>query len=103
MMREGVIPIVSDPKSYRRVLSCSFGLWLDYGGVERWSTEDFSTNHFTPERWQQALTNALDVTDGYVWVYSHGPGFYPARNLPDEYLQAFWNARASAGMSGPPQ
>jgi len=91
------------PDLYRARVRVGFGLWIDNGGRERWSTEDFSTNHFTPERWEQALTQALDVTDGYVWVYSHSPGFYPPRNLPDVYLQVFWNARAAAGMSGPPQ
>ncbi len=91
------------PDVYRARVRVGFGLWLDNGGRDRWNTEDFSGNHFTPDRWQQALTQALDVTDGYVWIYSHSPRFFPPANLPEEYLQAFRNARAAAGLDNPPE
>jgi len=84
--------ISSVPDLYRARIRVGFGLWIDCGGAERWSSE-----------WRDSLQMALELTDRYVWVYSHRVRFFPPGNLPDEYLQAFWDARTAAGMSGPRQ
>lgn len=91
--------IARDPDLYRQRMTVGFGLWLDHGGSEKWHTDDLSQNYRTPGQWRETLQTALETTDRYVWVYSHSPRFYPPGNLPDEYLQAFRDARAAAGLS----
>lgn len=98
MMREGVMPIVPDPKSYRRVLSCSFGLWLDYNWrKEGWNADDPSKNVHTPESFEVLVRNALRTADEYVWIYSETPRWWSDEGkpikLPPAYDAALRKAR----------
>ncbi len=86
------------PELYRRRIRVGFGLWLDYGGEKRWDVRDFSRNHFSPDEFRQSLQWALEISDGYVWIYSHKPRFFPPSDLPDAYLQAIKEARRAVGM-----
>jgi len=86
------------PELYRRRIRVGFGLWLDYGGGKRWDVRDFSKNYFSPDEFRQSLQWALEISDGYVWIYSHQPRFFPPSDLPDAYLQAIKEARRSVGM-----
>jgi hypothetical protein len=55
------------PNHYRKKVKAGFGLWLDYLDQE---------DYFTPKEFEQAVRHALDVSDRYVWIYSHGPRFF---------------------------
>ena len=61
-----------------------FGLWLDYGG---------RPGHFTPAEFGQAAATALEVSNRYVWIYSHGPRFFPASNVEPSFIEALARAR----------
>ena len=98
MMTNGVLPIVRDPRKYREVFSCAFGLWLDNDWRKHgWDTKDFAKNYFTPETFEQSVHAALQATDQYVWIYSEVPRWWtPAggpTNLPAAYEQAVSRAR----------
>jgi hypothetical protein len=91
------------PELYRRRIRVGFGLWLDNGNAgamqgKRWDVRDFSKNYFSPDEFRQSLQWALEISDGYVWIYSHQPRFFPPSDLPDAYLQAIKEARRSVGM-----
>lgn len=79
------------PDRYRAQVQCGFGIFLDNAG--RWSVEDFSKNYFSPAKLTQSLQTAMELSDGYVWMYSQNPGFFPPKDLPDEYLQAIRAAK----------
>ncbi len=64
---------------YRKKLKAGFGLWLDYRNQK---------DYFSPEEFQQVLSVALEVSDGYVWVYSHSPLFFPPSNIKTSYIEA---------------
>jgi hypothetical protein len=54
-----------------------------------------------PHIFQEAVASALDLTDGYVWIYSEEPKWWtPARpdgeNLPAEFVEAIELAREAA-------
>jgi hypothetical protein len=89
------LPLTALPQRYKAQMEAGFGLWLDNGGAERWSATDFSKNYFRPVEFEQALQTALEVSDGYVWIYSHVPGFFPPSNLPEAYREAIARARAA--------
>jgi len=59
------------PDRYREKVKAGFGLWLDYRR---------QLTHFTPEEFQQALHSAWRSSDGYVWIYTEGPRFFPLRD-----------------------
>lgn len=80
-------------------LEYGFGLWIDYGGVKRWFAEQPWRNHFSPDRFERALTAAMRSTDEYVWIYSHGARFFPPSSLPNDYLEAMRRARAVVSAS----
>ena len=81
------------PERYKLIMRAGFGLWADRGGHKHWDTRDFSNNYFTPEELEYALHCALNVSDKYVWIYSHAPNWWTGENLPMEYLSALRNAR----------
>lgn len=87
------------PDRYRSRVRAGFGLWLDHGGARKWSTDDPSRNFFTPDGFGQALREALRASDGYVWIYSQRPRFFPPHDLPKAYLDAIRAAREVAGDS----
>jgi hypothetical protein len=72
------------PERYRERVRAGFGLWLDHKE---------QPDYFTSEEWRQAVRAALEVSDGYVWVYSHGPRFFPLAGVETSYIQAMADAR----------
>jgi hypothetical protein len=78
-IREEALKISQVPDHYRKKLKAGFGLWLDYPNQQ---------NYFKPEEFKQALKAALEVSDGYVWLYTHGPRFFPLSNLDASYIEA---------------
>src|SRR5581483_4470532 len=63
--------LVSDPAKYRKSMSLSFGLWMDYDWRKKgWDTTDVAKNYFTPELFENSVRCALKQTDEFVWVYT---------------------------------
>ena len=72
------------PELYRQRVRAGFGLWLDYSQ---------KPNYFTPEEFQRALGYALEISDEYVWLYTHGPRFFPPTDIQPSYIEAIAGAR----------
>jgi hypothetical protein len=87
-IRQGAVDLSAVPDRYRQHVKAGFGLWLDYKQ---------KPEHFTPAEFSQAVSTALEVSDGYVWIYSHGPRFFPAANVNPSYIDAL--AEAQRGVS----
>ena len=95
---------------FREKVRVGFGLWLDL--ARRWDPVRTSKNHFTPKEFQKAIKLALEIGDGYVWIwseianwYADSPDWKPAdnvpmqtraRHVPDAYRQAIRKGRAAA-------
>jgi hypothetical protein len=74
------------PTLYQAKVKAGFGLWLDYRGQR-----DF----WRPSEWRDIIRIALATSDGYVWIYSHAPRFFPPADLPPLYLEALREVRHS--------
>ena len=95
---ETLLPIVADPTKYRRILSVSFGLWIDYDlNGTAWDGVDASKNFYTPEAFETSLRKALEVADEYVWIYTQVPRWWSPEGtpvkLPEGYADALRRAR----------
>jgi hypothetical protein len=82
--RQEAVKLSAVPELYRGKVQVGFGLWLDYGE---------KLGHFTPAEFRQAVSAPLEVGDGYVGIYSHGPRFFPAANVDPGYIEALGEAR----------
>lgn len=87
-IHEAAITVSAVPQHYRKKMHAGFGLWLDYRR---------QPNYFTAEELQHAVTAALEVSDGYVWLYSEGLRFFPPNGIVVSHLQALAAARQGAG------
>ncbi|HMG36081.1 MAG TPA: hypothetical protein VKM94_19250 [Blastocatellia bacterium] len=86
-IRRTAVSVSSVPDSYRRSVRAAFGLWLD-------RNQQF--NYFTPQEFQSALTSALEVSDGYVWIYGQSFRFFPPSRIPPSFVESIAAARRSA-------
>jgi hypothetical protein len=98
MIKETLLPIVADPEAYRRRISVSFGLWMDFDSTARgWDGVDGSRNFYTPEEFETSVRSALDVADEYVWIYTQVPRWWSPEGkpvkLPEGYAGALRRAR----------
>jgi hypothetical protein len=84
-IHQEAVKISAVPDRYREKVFAAFGLWLDYRQQPR---------YFTPEEFGQAVRHALEVSDGYVWIYSNGPRFFPPSGIEPAYIEAIAQARA---------
>src|SRR5262245_3912106 len=97
-MTYGVLPWMSDSTRYRRVLSRSFGFWLDHDTPRRvWNPVDPSRNYHPPGVMRDVVRRALELADDYVWIYSEQPRWWTEqggrKDLPDAYDRALRDAR----------
>jgi hypothetical protein len=76
------------PDLYREKIRAGFGLWIDYQSQQ---------NYFSPEELQKAVGAALEVSDGYVWIYSQSPQFFPLSEIPTSYIEAISEGRRQQG------
>ncbi|HUK39905.1 MAG TPA: hypothetical protein VLX11_02640, partial [Candidatus Acidoferrales bacterium] len=74
------------PQRYRQQVKAGFGVWLDYKG---------QPNYLSPGEFQQAVSDALALSDKYVWLYTEGPRFFPPHGIEPSYLEALTSARRS--------
>lgn len=95
---DGVLPIVGiPPQKYHDTFSEAFSTWIDvnWRKPNGWNGADFENNFWQPSDLQAALKNAIDVSDGYVWLYSESLRFWgPGKNVPTAYWKAVENAHA---------
>ena len=101
MLTQDLLSIVADPGRYRRLLSVSFGLFLDYDpDGRRWNGVDGSANYYTPGAFETSVRAALAIADEYVWIYTEAPRWWSpagtAVDLPDGYADALRRARGDA-------
>ncbi len=82
-IRQEAIKLSAFPERYREKVKVGFGLWLD---------NKRQANYFQPQEFRQALGDALDITDRYVWLYSQGPRFFPVSALEPTYIDAISGA-----------
>jgi hypothetical protein len=83
-IHDEAIKLSAMPEQYREKVRAGFGLWLDY---------QKRPDYFTAEEWRQAVGAALEVSDGYVWIYSHGARFFPPSGVEAAYIQGMAEAR----------
>lgn len=81
------------PEKYKAHVRAGFGLWMDHKR-KGWDVADFSKNYFSPAEFESAIRSALEVSDGYVWIYSERPKWWTNEMLPKEYVEALAKARA---------
>jgi hypothetical protein len=81
------VKISEVPDHYRTKVRAGFGLWIDYQN---------NPQHFTPENFRQAVSAALERSDGYVWIYSQGPRFFPPSAIAPSYINALAAGRDDA-------
>jgi hypothetical protein len=92
-----------NPDMYKKVFKAGFGIYMDAGwSTQGWSIDDTSKNYFSPERFEQAVQFALEISDRYVWIYSEQPNWWTGQKLPEAYVNALWSAADGYGKRGSP-
>lgn len=91
----------SDTTKYRRVISRSMAIWLDFDWRGRgWDAARPTRNYNSPARLEVAVRKALQGADEYVWIYNETPRWWTesgARTaLPSAYDAALRRAKAAA-------
>jgi hypothetical protein len=100
-IRQGVLPIVADPGTYRRRVSVSFGLWMDYHPQGRsWDGTDGSRNYYTPAGFEMSVRAALEAADEYVWIYTQTPRWWSASGGPVDLAAGYAEGLRRARCGG---
>ena len=97
-VKKDLLPIVSQPDKYLRIMSLAFGIWMDRDWRKRgWNPQDFSNNFFSPEALAGSVNAGLKISDEFVWIYSESPRWWaPAGStnaVPLPYVEAVRRAR----------
>ncbi|UCH35887.1 MAG: hypothetical protein JSV65_05910 [Armatimonadota bacterium] len=92
-MKQQVLAVISPENwdKYQTQVLAGFGLypdraWRDAGWG--WHVDDPSRNYYTPEEFKENLTNAVDVADRYVWVYTEALNWWTGKDVPPGYEEA---------------
>jgi hypothetical protein len=93
-IHQEAIKLSAVPELYRQKVKAGFGLWLD---------NRKQPNYFTSDEFQRAVSSALTVSDGYVWIYSQGPRFFPPSGVEESYIKAMADARTEIKIKGSKQ
>ncbi|MAE63937.1 MAG: hypothetical protein CMJ18_06655 [Phycisphaeraceae bacterium] len=67
------------PDAYRRKMRLGFGLYLDmynYPGNHAWYGDRPEDNFRTPDNIETSVRNALEISDGFVWIWSEFPSWW---------------------------
>jgi hypothetical protein len=86
-IRNWAVSISLVPDFYKRSVRAAFGLWLD---------RDQQFSYFTPQEFQNALAAALDVSDGYVWIYGQSFRLFPPSKIPPSFIESIAAARRAS-------
>jgi hypothetical protein len=91
-IKEKALGWTAVPEKYQGHVKAGFGLWMDHKR-KGWDVADFSNNFFSPGEFEAAVRSALQVSDGYVWIYSERPKWWTKEMLPQPYVEALTKAR----------
>lgn len=94
----------SDTTKYRRVISRSMAIWLDFDWRTRgWDGARPDRNYNSPARLEIAVRKALQGADEYVWIYNETPRWWTEAGgrtaLPSAYDAALRRAKATANAA----
>jgi hypothetical protein len=87
---EGGVRLSATADRYRQYIRAGFGLMVDY--------QD-RPDYFTPVELQRSLEYALELSDGYVWLYSQRVGFFPPVGPVRAYLPGIAEAQRRASQA----
>jgi hypothetical protein len=83
------------PEIYDKRVSVGLEIWMDHDWRNLgWDPVHTERNHFQPQELRHILTEALDVSNRYVWLYSEKVNWFTGEGLSDAYAQAVKDARA---------
>lgn len=83
---------------YEKRMRVGFGLWIDYDWRNKgWDPQTPDKNYFKPDELREALRQALEVSDRYVWLYSERVNWWTGAGLSEPYIRAVTDARAPRG------
>jgi hypothetical protein len=86
----GVLAWVADSSRYRRLVSRSFGIWMDHDWSHRgWNVFHADLNYRTPAALQAVVRRALELADDFVWIYSETPRWWSESGTPQKLPPAF--------------
>jgi len=98
-IKDYALSVTRAPKEYQRKVRVGFGLRPDLRRAGEtpydWSATDFSRNYYTPEEWESVVRAALEISEGYVWLFSSRVDFVTGENLYPEYREAMLRAKSS--------
>jgi hypothetical protein len=81
-----------NPERYGQFFQAGFGLWLDHNYCGEPGLQPTGCpSGFTPETFQQAINNALNYSDRYVWIYSQGLNWYTGEGIPAEWKASLYS------------
>jgi len=101
-MKYELLPIVANTNLYARNMSFGFGLWMDFNSQKHaWDTADLSKNYFSPRDFETSVRKALQVSDGYVWIYTQSPQWWSKTGHPEKLPEAYDQALRKARLSAP--
>ena len=67
------------PEAYRKKMRVGFGLYMDmynYPANHPWYADRPQENYRTPDYLETSVRNAIEVSDGYVWIYNEFPSWW---------------------------
>ena len=79
VVTERALKFTRVPELYQKKMRVGFGLYLDmynYPASHPWYPDRPEDNYMTPDHLEKALRNAIEIGDGYVWVYSEYPSWW---------------------------
>jgi hypothetical protein len=96
-VKHDLLPIVRDRTKYAKVVSLSYGIWMDHDWrTFGWDTTDVGKNYHPPAAFERMVRSALALSDEYVWIYTETPRWWSDEGrpvkLPDAYDRALRNA-----------
>jgi len=99
-MRQDALTVISPENwdKYRNQVSAGFGLYPDRNWGQPqwgWHVDDPSKNYYTPQEFKQNLTNAVEVSDRYVWVYTEASNWWTGKNVAPGYEGAIREVRSA--------
>ena len=83
------------PEAYRRKIEVGFGIWIDAKQNEiGWHPDEFQKNFFSPAQLKSSVSDGLNVSDEYVWIYSEKLNWWTGKDVPAAYADALRAAKA---------
>lgn len=73
-------PLCGSQDAYRRYGRAGFGVWVDHGKVI--DNENLANNVRTPRQFWGIVRMALEISDGYVWIYSQKVNWWDPASAP---------------------